>query len=175
MIKDELILVDIFDSPLGYAEKLAVHKEGLLHRAFSIFLMDEDRMLIQQRSSEKYHCAGIWANACCSHPRRCEDLRSATSRRLREELGISCPVEEEFAFVYRAVLPEGLIEFEFDHVFVGTYNGACNPNPAEIQALRWIQFDELSDLMRENPHLFGPWFLTAAPRVMKQQKNRLII
>ena len=108
--EDELILVDLFDREIGTGPKLRVHRENRLHRAFSVFILHEDRMLIQRRAFDKYHSGGLWANACCSHPRAGEELRTAVKRRLQEELGICTDTEEIFDFVYFQQY-EGLSEY----------------------------------------------------------------
>ena len=120
---EELILVDLDDREIGTMDKAEAHRLGRLHRAFSVFIVDCDRMLIQQRNRGKYHSGGLWANACCSHPRHGETLPEATERRLREELGISCELRELFDFVYFSRYVDDLFEYEYDHVFVGEYSG----------------------------------------------------
>jgi isopentenyl-diphosphate delta-isomerase len=164
---DRLILVDLFDRECGYAEKLEVHQKGWLHRAFSVFLINGSQMLIQKRAEHKYHSGGLWANTCCSHPRFNERLDSAVSRRLKEETGISCPTKEVFSFVYRAVFENNLIEYEFDHVFVGNYNGSFQVNLEEVSEMKWISFEQLADELVTRPQIFAPWFIIAAPQVMK--------
>ncbi len=163
---DELILVDLYDRPIGRGEKGVVHHEGRLHRAFSVFLWSQEGLLIQQRNLEKYHSGGLWANACCSHPRYGESLTQAVPRRMQEELGMDCPVEELFSFVYRADFQNGVYEYEYDHVFVGEYHGSFSPNEEEIAQLMWIPLHELERQLVEEPHRFAPWFLIAAPRVL---------
>ncbi len=159
---DDLILVDPDDREIGRGEKMDVHRRGLLHRAFSVFLFDGDRLLIQQRAAGKYHCAGLWANTCCSHPRAGQTLREAVSRRLAEECGITgVPVREAGRFVYRAVFANGLTEYEVDHVFVGEYAGAFSPDPDEIADLRYVPLPELKQEMLVRPEKYAPWFFTA--------------
>ncbi len=122
MAEDCLILVNYRDEQIGQGYKLEVHKKGLLHRAFSVFLYDGNKLLIQKRASNKYHSAGLWANTCCSHPRVGEKLEMAVQRRLLEEVGVSCDVKHLNSFVYREVFDE-LSEYELDHIFVGEYKG----------------------------------------------------
>lgn len=167
---DELILVDAFDRPIGSGPKLPVHRKGLLHRAFSVFIVDEvDRtMLIQRRNLAKYHSGGLWANACCSHPRVGEDTLDAARRRLAEEAGISCELEELHSFVYRAVFDDGISEYEYDHVFLGTYRGPVRPDPEEIAELAWVPFDKLAASLVREPERYASWFLIAAPAVLKR-------
>ena len=166
-MNEELVLVDIFDRPVGSAEKLWVHQNDRLHRAFSVFIIHGDEMLLQRRSFEKYHSGGLWANACCSHPRADEELNEAVHRRMKEELGIEAPVKEIFHFVYRSVFDNGLSEYEYDHVFLADYHGELSFNEDEISETRWVSFDHLRQEMTENPERFAAWFLIAAPRVLE--------
>ena len=166
--EDQLILVDLDDVPIGSAGKAEVHRRGLLHRAFSIFLTDGERMLLQRRSRGKYHSGGLWANACCSHPRAGESLEQAVPRRLKEELGISCPVEELFSFHYFSQYGPQLFEYELDHVFLGRWSGPVCPDPEEIEETRWVPFSQLRQELVECPARFSTWFLIAAPRVLER-------
>jgi len=168
---DRLICVDVFDRPVGSMLKMAAHQKGVLHRAFSVFLVSPDRrrMIIQQRAATKYHSGGLWANTCCSHPREGEETMAAARRRLVEETGIDCSLQEIFSFVYRHVFPDGLCEYEYDHVFIGFYEGCeqdWRPDPREIQAMAWIELDRLAEELRLQPEKFSPWFITAAPAVL---------
>lgn len=159
---NDLILVDLDDRETGRGEKMEVHRRGLLHRAFSIFLFDRDRLLIQQRQAGKYHSAGLWANTCCSHPHAGQTLQEAVSQRLLQECGIAgVPLREAGSFVYRAVFPNGLSEYEVDHVFVGEYAGAFTADPDEIADLRYVPLAELKQDMLVNPEKYAPWFITA--------------
>ncbi len=164
---DELILVDINDNTIGSGEKLQVHKDGKLHRAFSVFIVSDGKMLIQKRNINKYHSGGLWANACCSHPRVGETLDMAVPRRLKEELGIETPVKELFDFIYRTVFEDKLVEYEYDHVFLAEYAGDFKPSPEEIEELKWISYKELAKDLVNNPQNYSSWFTIAAPRVLK--------
>lgn len=165
-MQDELILVDLFDQAIGHGEKLDVHRRHLLHRAFSVFLVDENgRWLLQKRADGKYHSGGLWANACCSHPRWGETLPQAVSRRLQEELGITGNTQELFSFIYYAPFPS-LSEYEFDHVFLLRHSGPVTPNPEEIGATRWVTPEQLQQELLAHPEQFCSWFLIAAPRVL---------
>lgn len=167
-MSDELIWVNLEDREVGHGEKLATHQARRLHRAFSVFLVDGDRMLLQRRAQGKYHSGGLWCNACCSHPRLGETLPTAVERRLETELGIppgDCAVEELFSFVYHQDYGQ-LSEYELDHVFLGQYAGALDPDPQEIQGLRWIPLPALEEELLANPRSFSAWFLIAAPRVL---------
>lgn len=160
--KNDLILVDLDDRETGSGEKLEVHRKGLLHRAFSAFLFSGDSLLIQRRADGKYHSAGLWANTCCSHPRAGETLEEAVRKRLALECGIrEAEIREAGRFVYRAVFPNGLTEYEMDHVFVGEYAGSFEANPEEASELRRIRLDELKQDMLNAPERYAVWFFTA--------------
>ena len=167
-MEDQLILVDIFDNPEGTGQKLAVHQKGRLHRAFSVFVYRGNKMLLQKRSAGKYHSGGLWTNACCSHPRQGEELSEAVERRLEEELGIRMPVEELYSFVYRAQFENGLTEYEYDHVFLGEYDGEIRLNEEEASEIRWMDMDELAEDLWKNPEKYTAWFLIAAPQVLRR-------
>lgn len=164
---DGLILVDAYDAPIGTAEKGEAHAAPMLHRAFSVFLVSQGQMLIQQRAFGKYHSGGLWANACCSHPRVGEETVPSAELRLTEELGMTCPLSEVGSFVYLHRFADDLYEYEYDHVLLGEYRGAFTPDPEEIAALRWVSFKELARELKEEPQKFAPWFLTAAPMVLR--------
>lgn len=161
---DEVILVDEQDNVIGSMEKLSAHKQGLLHRAFSVFVMnDRGELLIQQRASGKYHSAGMWSNTCCSHPRPGEGNEDAAHRRLKEEMGFDCPLDPIFTLLYKADVGNGLIENEYDHIFLGTYSGDVHPNPDEVQAYQYISLDKLQVWMTSEPESFTPWLHLALP------------
>jgi isopentenyl-diphosphate delta-isomerase len=166
---DELILVDEQDNPVGYETKLAAHQNGgKLHRAFSVFIFNPaGEMLLQRRATTKYHFGGLWTNACCSHPRRGEDTLEAAHTRLRHELGFDTELRELFSFVYRAPDPtSGLTEHEFDHVFVGEFDGTPSPNVDEVGEVKWIAPGELLADVRANPQAYTPWFSLVVERML---------
>ncbi len=170
---DKLIWVDLFDREIGFGGKMETHKNNQLHRAFSVYIIHDGRMLIQQRAMGKYHSAGLWANACCSHPRHGETLDEAVQKRMEEELGIShgsCVPEELFAFHYFAQY-DGLSEYEIDHVFLADYADEIIADPDEIMNTRWIELEELQKEMEQNPQHFSAWFLIATPRVLAHIAN----
>lgn len=172
-MEDELILVNIFDEEVGSCPKLLTHQQGILHRAFSVFVVHDGRMLLQKSNSEKYHSGGLWTNACCSHPRKGEILSDAVSRRLLDELGVKFPVQEYFDFVYRAEFANGITEYEYDHVLLADYCGDIRPNPEEIEELRWVDFGELKEELTKNPEHFTAWFIIAAPKVLKRLSEEI--
>ena len=169
----DVILVDEADRPIGVMEKMAAHREAKLHRAFSVFIFNSrGEMLLQQRAPEKYHSAGLWTNACCSHPRPGEDTRDAASRRLREELGFATPLEKLFDFTYRTAYDNGLTEFEFDHVFVGTYDGKIIPDKAEVSDFRYQSLPDIDAELLSAPATFTSWFQLAFPLLKEKIRGR---
>ena len=164
---DNLIaLVDIDDRITGYETKEEVHRRGLLHRAFSVFIVRDGEMLIQMRNPDKYHSGGLWSNTCCSHQRLGEELEESVHRRMIEEMGFDCDLEEKFSFVYRTQFRPDLIEYEYDHVFVGTYDGEVRVNPEEASEIKWISFEELKRELVDTPEKLSSWFIISAPKVM---------
>src|ERR1700744_1054458 len=161
---EAVILVDESDQPVGVMEKLEAHRRALLHRAFSVFIFNsKGEMLLQQRAPQKYHSPGLWTNACCSHPRPGEDTKEAALRRLMEELGFSTNLEEVFHFTYRSDFENGLTEFEFDHVFVGTYDADICPNKAEVSDYCHRSPEMIQDSLRLQPERYTSWFRLAFP------------
>lgn len=161
---ERVILVDENDCPIGTEEKLRAHQDGgRLHRAFSVFISDRDgRMLLQRRAAGKYHFAGLWSNACCSHPRPEEATIEAARRRLREELGIEIELREALSFTYHAFDHQsGLHEREFVHVLAGEYDGEIRPDLDEISEIRWVDDRQLKRETSITPDRFTPWFLKA--------------
>lgn len=157
-----VILVDKNDNEIGIEEKYNAHKFGLLHRAFSIFILRKNpdlELLLQQRALTKYHSGGLWTNSCCGHPRAFELLTDAACRRLNEEMGLTIPLQEIGNFTYKANLNDNLIEHEFDHVFIGYWNNhLIVPNPEEVQMIKWCKIDDLLVSMNKTPYLFTTWF-----------------
>ena len=154
-----VILVDEYDNQIGVEEKIKAHRDARLHRCFSILIFnDKKELLIQQRAFSKYHCGGLWANSCCSHPRPGESTEDAAERRLMEELGFTTSLREKFRFIYKAEFDNGLTEHEFDHVFVGDYNKEIIPDPGEVADYKWVSVEELKEDVFNNPKKYSPWF-----------------
>lgn len=163
---EQVILVNEADEEIGFMEKMEAHEKALLHRAFSIFVFNSSgELLLQQRASEKYHSANLWTNTCCSHPRPGETAAQAADRRLMEEMGFQTPLQKAFDFVYKAPFDNGLTEHEFDHVFIGTYEGSIQTNPSEVQAHAFRSFDAIEAMIQNHPAQFTSWFLIAFPKV----------
>ena len=161
-----VILVDEKDNPLGIKEKMAAHQDGDLHRAFSIFVFNsKGELMLQQRSLNKYHSPGLWTNTCCSHPRENEAILEAAHRRLMEEMGFDCEMKEEFTFKYKANVGEGLTEHEFDHVFIGTFDGLPEVNKEEVNNWKFILMDDVLNDMEDDPDKFTIWFRIAFDEV----------
>ena len=172
-ITDQLILVDEQDNPIGTCEKMEAHRLGLLHRAFSVFIFDaQGRMLLQQRALSKYHSGGLWTNACCSHPFPEEDNLTAASRRLQEELGFTTSLRKVFDFYYRAEFDNGLTEHEFDHVFVGQYDGSIAVNPQEVMDYCFLSLDEIENQLTTRPDRYTAWFKIAFPRLKSWKQEQ---
>tara|TARA_B100001057_G_scaffold105263_1_gene102812 strand:+ start:360 stop:893 length:534 start_codon:yes stop_codon:yes gene_type:complete len=153
-----VVLVDQNNKELGTEDKLDAHKKGLLHRAFSIFIFNDNKeILLQKRSDLKYHSAGLWSNTCCSHPYNDKPLVQYANDRLVQEMGIQANLKEFFSFIYRTEFSNGLIEFEYDHVFFGKYNSDPIPNNDEASSFKWMNFKQLQLKIEENPTKFTFW------------------
>lgn len=159
-MKEELVvLVNDKDEKVGLMPKLEAHEKGLLHRAFSVFVFnDEGQLLLQQRALHKYHTPGKWANTCCSHQRDGELSIDAGKRRLEEEMGFVTDLEFRKTFVYKANFDNGLTEHELDHIMVGTYNEDPVINPEEVAAFKWVNMADLQLDIELHPEKYTAWF-----------------
>jgi len=168
--EEEVLLVDSGDRVIGTEPKLAAHRSGLRHRAFSVFLFDErGATLLQSRALSKYHSGGLWSNACCGHPRAGEQTGAAAERRLFEELGLRAELRSAGRMAYRAELPGGWRENEIVHLFTGTCSADPAPDPKEVEACRWVEPAALSAEACRQPERFTAWFgiyLAAVPEVV---------
>lgn len=165
---ERIILVDKKDREIGTEFKMKAHKEGMLHRAFSIFVFDSQKnLLLQKRASKKYHSGGLWSNTCCSHPRAGETLDEAAHRRLKEEMGFDCVLQKISSFIYKAKLDGGLTEYEFDYVLVGSFNGKPKINTQEVEDSKWVSLGFLSHDIKENPDKYTYWLKECYGEVMK--------
>jgi isopentenyl-diphosphate delta-isomerase len=172
---EQLILVDTEDTEIGYSSKADCHDgAGVLHRAFSLFLFNEDgELLLQQRGSDKRLWPGFWSNSCCSHPRRGESLAVATSRRLSDELNIMAELEHIYQFCYQAEFGGAGSENELCHVFVGGIDGEVRPNDSEIASVRFISQGDLNKEFRDQPQQFTPWFVEEWTTLQEKYAARL--
>ncbi len=158
-MEEQIILVSEKNEPIGTIGKLEAHEKGLLHRAFSIFVRNPNgKFLLQQRAKIKYHSGGLWTNTVCGHPRAGEETLAAAHRRLSEEMGFDCPLEESFIFHYQTKLDRGLTENEIDHVFVGMFNGEIKPNPEEADGFAWMTREEIEKDLAAHPEKYTYWF-----------------
>ena len=165
-MREEVILVDASDTPVGVMEKMEAHRRALLHRAFSVFIFSSaGEMLLQRRALSKYHSGGLWTNACCSHPRPGEDTCAAARRRLSEELGFVVPLQKIFDFTYKTEFDNGLTEYEFDHVFAGRYDEEVYPNPEEVSEYRWLSLEAIQEELAAFPSTYTSWFHLAFPMI----------
>ena len=162
----DVILVNEQDKMLGSMEKMEAHQKGLLHRAFSIFILNSrGELLLQQRASKKYHSGNLWTNTCCSHPVPGEDTLLAAHRRLNEEMGFDTFLEPVFSFIYKADFDNGLTEHEFDHVYTGVYDGPVAFNETEVKDYCFMKSDEVRFSMQHHPDKYTAWFKIAFPKL----------
>lgn len=171
---EKVILVNEQDIETGIMPKLEAHEKGLLHRAFSVFIINSKReILLQKRAADKYHSSNLWTNTCCSHPRPDEKISDAAHRRLKEEMGIDCVVFPAFNFIYKAVLDKGLIEHEYDHVFLGISDLAPILNIDEVSDAKYMDIDEFSDDVQKNPDNYTAWLKYCMTSVIQHCKEVL--
>lgn len=157
-MSEQIILVDEKDNQIGTGEKMATHRQGLLHRAFSIFVFnDQGQVMLQQRAKSKYHSGGKWSNTCCSHPRKGESLDQAVHRRLQDEMGFDCELSEKTSLIYKVALDHGLIEHEYLHVYSGLYDGQPKLNPEEADDYKWLTLEELTKDITKQPEIYSEW------------------
>lgn len=154
-----VILVNSQDEEIGIMPKMEAHEKALLHRAFSVFILNaQGEVMLQQRAASKYHSPNLWTNACCSHQRRGESNVAAGKRRLQEEMGFQTELKELFSFIYKAPFDNGLTEHEYDHVMLGYYDGEPDLNPREAAHWKWMKPEEINKDMEENPSGYTVWF-----------------
>ncbi len=162
----QVILVDDLDNEVGTMEKMDAHYTPNLHRAFSVFIFNSrGQMLLQQRAISKYHSGGLWTNTCCSHPYPGEKTDAAAARRLQEEMGFSTPLTKAFDFIYQAAFDNGLTEYEYDHVFIGEYNGDVFPVKEEVESYCYKSFEEIKSDLQQTPWMYTEWFKIALPKL----------
>ncbi len=156
---DQVVLVDEQDNEVGTMDKMEAHQRGLLHRAFSILLFNSrGELLLQKRSKKKYHSGGLWTNTCCSHPLPNETMADATRRKLLHEMGVNPPLEFAFKFIYETKLDHNLIEHEYDHVFVGAFDGKPHVNEDEVEDWKFVNFSLLKREIDLHPEQYSYWF-----------------
>jgi len=159
MIEENVILVNEKDEQIGLMPKLEAHEKALLHRAFSVFVLNsKNEIMLQQRAAHKYHSPLLWTNTCCSHQREGENNLEAGSRRLFEEMGFKTELKELFHFIYKAPFDNGLTEHELDHVMIGYYNEEPKINLEEAESWKWMSIDAVQEEMKNHPELYTVWF-----------------
>jgi len=165
-MSEYILLVDKNDNVIGKEEKIKTHREGKLHRAFSIFVFNsKGELVLQKRAKSKYHSAGLWTNTCCSHQRDGETLEKAIHRRLKEEMGFDCKLKEIFTFSYKVKFDNGLFENEYDHVFKGVFDEKPTPNPEEVDEWKWIGLEELKKDIQKNPENYTYWLKVSINKI----------
>lgn len=159
MVEEQVILVDTDDNPIGTMNKMEAHEKAVLHRAFSVFILnDKNEVMLQQRAAHKYHSPLLWTNTCCSHQRVGETNIEAGKRRLFEEMGFTAELKELFHFIYKAPFDNGLTEHELDHVMIGYSNENPVINPEEVESWKWMSIEAIKADMMDNPNAYTVWF-----------------
>jgi len=159
MEEEKVILVNEFDEQIGLMPKLEAHEKAILHRAFSVFVLNnKNEVMLQQRAHQKYHSPLLWTNTCCSHQREGETNIQAGNRRLHEEMGFNTELKELFHFIYKAPFDNGLTEHELDHVMIGYYDGEPVINPEEVEDWKWMKIEDIQSDMLLNPDSYTVWF-----------------
>jgi isopentenyl-diphosphate Delta-isomerase len=159
MIEERVILVNENDEPIGLMPKLEAHEKALLHRAFSVFVLNRNNeIMLQQRAANKYHSPLLWTNTCCSHQREGENNIQAGKRRLFEEMGFVVELKELFSFIYKAPFDNGLTEHEFDHVLIGYSDQDPNINSDEVESWKWMKIEDIKLDIDLHPELYTAWF-----------------
>lgn len=158
-MEEQVILVNERDEKIGLMPKLEAHQKGILHRAFSVFIInDNNELMLQQRAMNKYHSPGLWTNTCCSHQRDGETSVEAGKRRLEEEMGFNTPLKETGSIIYKAPFDNGLTEHELDHILIGNFNGIPEINQAEVSSWKWMTLEQIQKDIRINPDDYTAWF-----------------
>jgi len=159
MKEEQVILVDQNDNPIGLMAKMEAHEKAMLHRAFSVFILNsKNELMLQQRALHKYHSPGLWTNTCCSHQRAGEDNITAGRRRLQEEMGFEVSLKETISFIYKAPFDNGLTEHELDHVLLGYYEGEPIINSDEVAAWKWMHIVDVKNDINKHPEIYTEWF-----------------
>ena len=170
MQQEQVILVNESDEPIGEMDKMLAHEQGVLHRAFSVFIFNtKGEVLLQQRALSKYHSPGLWTNTCCSHPRPGETTEEAAHRRLKEEMGFDCILQHKFIFIYKVQFDNGLYEHELDHVYTGVYEEEPSINPDEVNMYKWMKWEQLLEDVNKNMADYTFWL-----RQILEQHQRII-
>lgn len=176
VIQEYVVLVDEMDNEIGAMEKMQAHLKPNLHRAFSIFIFNKKgEILLQQRAFSKYHSGGLWTNACCSHPKQNETVLNGAQRRLVEEMGFITHLIKAFDFIYQASFSNGLTEYEFDHVFIGNYDGDIKFNTIEVENYCYKSLSDVNKEILITPNIYTEWFKIALPKLENYLLNNPLI
>lgn len=174
-MEEQVILVDTDDQPLGLMPKIEAHEKGVLHRAFSVFVLnDKGELMLQKRALHKYHSPGLWTNTCCSHQRDGETNIAAGKRRLHEEMGFVAELREVTSFIYKAPFDNGLTEHELDHIMIGNFNDTPNINPEEVASWKWMDVEAVRDDIKSNPENYTAWFIIIFEKFFEKIKLQWI-
>jgi len=159
MEEEQVILVNEKDEQIGLMPKMEAHRKAILHRAFSVFIFnDNNELMLQQRAAQKYHSPLLWANTCCSHQRDGESNLDAGERRLQEEMGFVCELKEVTSFIYKAPFDNGLTEHELDHILIGYYNENPSINKEEVENFKWMTLEDVKKGIADTPTIYTAWF-----------------
>lgn len=170
-MEEQVILVDAQDNPIGLMPKMEAHEKGVLHRAFSVFILNtNNELMLQQRALHKYHSPGLWTNTCCSHQRDGESNIAAGKRRLQEEMGVETELHEITSFIYKASFDNGLTEHELDHIMIGHYDGLPNINLNEVASWKWMPIEAVRDDINQHPEKYTAWFIIIFEQFYEQIK-----
>jgi isopentenyl-diphosphate delta-isomerase len=170
-MEEQVVLVDVNDNPLGLMPKMEAHEKGVLHRAFSVFILnDKGELMLQQRALHKYHSPGLWTNTCCSHQRNGETNVAAGKRRLQEEMGFVAELSEVTSFIYKAPFDNGLTEHELDHIMIGHFNETPDINLEEVANWKWMAVDTVRDDIQKHPENYTVWFIIIFEKFYEQIK-----
>ena len=168
--KEYVIYVDEQDRQIGTGEKLEAHQKGVLHRAISVFIFNANgELMLQKRAKTKYHSAGLWANTCCSHPRPGEDTAAAAKRRLMEEMGLAADLRHAGHLLYKVEFQNGLIEHEYDHMFIGESDAVPVLNPDEAEDWKWMSPEDVNEDIAIYPEKYSYWFKLALEDILSKK------
>ncbi|EEC1444777.1 isopentenyl-diphosphate Delta-isomerase [Salmonella enterica] len=164
---DDVVLIDRYDNVTGIMDKISAHKKGILHRAVSVYIInDNGEILLQQRAANKYHSGGLWSNACCTHPLPGEEVMSAAGRRLMEEMGMVCNLLKLFPLYYNVDVENGFREHEITHVFYGVCNDIPVLNPEEAASFYYSSPENVIHEIKKYPEKFTEWFKFCFPEII---------
>ena len=158
-MEENVILVDKNDTQIGLMSKLDAHKKGILHRAFSVFVLNNNNeIMLQKRAYNKYHSGGLWTNTCCSHQREGENSIEAGKRRLLEEMGFETELKIITSFIFKVEFENGLTEHELDYLLIGKYLKSPVINKQEVADWKWMKVELIADDIKLNPNNYTSWF-----------------